>query len=186
MKGFIILILLFSCSRSQTEKSDQAINKLNTDFYSLLEQLPKLKTPLTFRSDRQIKRDSLVDEKLVSKIQANYPSFNPYGKVYQTDEFIAVIGLGAADILTPVLAIYNKKGELIDSFSLYPTAGEDIGYHSINIVTLTANQEFYLSDSTVTRKIDKDGTKEIAGTDSVTLHKKRFQITVKGEIEEIR
>ena len=173
MRQIILLLLLFSCGRHQNDKSNLTTDKTNNDFYSLLEQLPNLKTPLTFRSNRQISRDNLINEELINRIHESDPSFNPYGRIYQTSDFIAVIGIGSADIATPVLATYDKNGKLIDSFFMYPTAGGDMGYYSTNIITLTENKELFLTDSVLTRKINKEGTDEIPGTDSLSATTKK-------------
>ena len=91
-----------------------------------------------------------------------------------------------ADIATPVLTTYDKMGKEIDSFFMYPTAGGDMGYYSTNVITLKENKELFLTDSVLTRKINKEGTDEIPGTDSLSVTKKTFRVNDKGEIEEIR
>jgi len=115
MRPLIILLLISSCGR-QTGKLDNTTLTDNKDagLYSLLDKLPKLKTPLTFNSGRQIIIDSLLggDNELIKKIRTIDPGFNPYAKIYQTDDFIAVITISAADILMPVLATFDKKGQL--------------------------------------------------------------------------
>jgi hypothetical protein len=141
---------------------------------------------LTFRSNSQIGGDNLINEELVNRIHETDPSFNPYGRIYQTSDFFAVIGIGSADIATPVLATYDKNGKLIDSFFMYPTAGGDMGYYSTNIITLTENKELILTDSVLTRKINKEGTDEIPGTDSLSVTTKKFRVNDRGRIEELR
>ena len=189
MRQLIIILLLFSCGR-QADTSDQSTlnDKPDNELYSLLEKLPKLRTPLTFRSDKQFTSDSSLtrNDELIEKIQMIDPAFNPYGKIYQTNGFIAVIAIGAADIVLPILVTYDKKGNIIDSFNMYPDAGGDMGYYSTNIVTLTETKEVFLTDSAVTRKINAEGTDEIPGTDSLSITRKRFRLNDNGKIEEIR
>jgi hypothetical protein len=69
---------------------------------------------------------------------------------------------------------------------MYPSAGGDMGYYSTNIITLTENRELFLTDSTLTRKINKEGDNEIPGTDSLSVTIKKFRVTDEGEIKEIR
>ena len=88
MKRLIILLLLFSCGR-QADKSDNVAltdNKDN-DLYTLLDQLPILKTPLTFNSDGRIVGGKEVSDELTSKISAIVPGSNVLGKIYQTKDF---------------------------------------------------------------------------------------------------
>jgi hypothetical protein len=187
MKRLIILLLLFSCGR-QADKSDNAAltdNKDN-DLYALLDQLPILKTPLTFNSDGRLVGGKEVSDELRSKISAIVPGSNVLGKIYQTKDFIAIIDVAPADIATPVLTTYDKRGKEIDSFFMYPSAGGDMGYYSTNIISLTDNRELFLTDSTLTRKINKEGDNEIPGTDSLSVTIKKFRVTDKGEIKEIR
>jgi hypothetical protein len=189
MKELIIIFLLFSCGR-QADRSDQSTlnDKPDNELYSLLEKLPNLRTPLTFRSDKQIISDGSLtrNDELIEKIRVIDPSFNPYGKIYQTNDFIAVIAIGAADIALPILVTFDKKGNIIDSFNMYPDAGADMGYYSTNMVTLTKSKEVFLTDSTVRRKINAEGTDEIPGTDSLSITRKHFRLNDKGKIEEIR
>ncbi len=189
MKRLIIVLLLFSCGR-QADKSGSAIltDSKNNDLYPLLDQLPILKTPLTFNSDGRIIRDSLMvrNDELTRKISDVIPGLNSIGKIYQTEDFIAIISVVPADIATPVLTTYDKKGKEIDSFFMYPTAGGDMGYYSTNVITLKKNREFFLTDSVLTRKINREGTDEIPGTDLLRVTKKKFRVTDRGKIEEIR
>jgi hypothetical protein len=148
-------------------------------------QLPAIKIPLTFRSDREFGSPKISDD-LRARLMASDDGFNPYGKFYQTDKFIAVIAIGSSDIVIPVLVTFDKKGKIIDSFNLYQTAGADIGYYSTNITLLTKDKEILIKDSTLTRKLNEEGSNEIPGSDSVTISQKRFRINVDGRIEEVR
>jgi hypothetical protein len=187
MRRLIILLLLFGCGQ-QTGKLDNTISvdQNESELYVLLDQLPTLKTPLTFNSDGQIAGGKDVSDELTSKISTIVPGLNVLGKIYQTKDFIAVIGVAPADIATPVLTTYDKGGKEIDSFFMYPTAGGDVGYYSTNIITLNDNRELFLTDSTLTRKINKEGDDKIPGTDSLSVTMKKFRVTDKGEIKEIR
>jgi hypothetical protein len=187
MRRFIILLLLFSCGQ-QTSKLDNTtpVDQHESELYILLDKLPTFETPLTFNSDGQIVGGKDISDELTSKISAIVPGSNVLGKIYQTKDFIAIIGVAPADIATPVLTTYDKGGKEIDSFFMYPTAGGDMGYYSTNIITLTDNRELVLTDSTLTRKINKEGDNEIPGTDSLSVTMKKFWVTDKGEIKEIR
>jgi hypothetical protein len=190
MRLLIILILVFGCGPRQTETLDSATltDNRNSDLYVLLNQLPVLKTPLTFNSNGQTTRVNLVvvNNDLTNRISEFLPDFHALGKIYQTDEFIAVISIVHADIATPVLTTYDKDGKEIDSFFFYPTAGGDMGYYSKNIITLNDNRVIVLTDSTLTRKINEEGSNEIPGTDSLSVTTKQFRLNDRGAIEETR
>ncbi|HEV8513958.1 MAG TPA: hypothetical protein VGQ59_11810, partial [Cyclobacteriaceae bacterium] len=182
---FIVLLLGCHGQRSDQSVKGELHDKSNSSFYELLEQLPAVKIPLTFRSDREFGSPKINDD-LRARLMASDEGFNPYGKVYQSDKFIAVIAIGAADIVMPVLVTFNKEGRIIDSFNLYQTAGGDIGYYSTNITRLTKDKEILMTDSAVTRKLNKEGTDEVPGSDSVTISQKKFRINANGGIEEMR
>lgn len=187
MRRFITLLLLCGCGQ-QTGKLDNttSVDQNESELYALLDQLPVLKIPLTFSSDEQMVGGQGVTDDLTSKISAIVPDLNVLGKIYQTKDFIAIISVVPSDIATPVLTTYDKLGKEIDSFLMYPTAGGDMGYYSTNIITLTNNRELILTDSTLTRRINEEGDGEIPGTDSLSVTKKKFWITERGEIKEIR
>jgi hypothetical protein len=190
MRLLTILIIAFGCGPRQTETLDSATltDNRNSDLYVLLNQLPVLKTPLTFNSNGQTTRVNLVvvNNDLTNRISEFLPDFHALGKIYQTDEFIAVISIVHADIATPVLTTYDKDGKEIDSFFFYPTAGGDMGYYSKNIITLNDNRVIVLTDSTLTRKINEEGSNEIPGTDSLSVTTKQFRLNDRGAIEETR
>jgi hypothetical protein len=190
MRLLTLIFILFSCRPSQPDKLDNVAltDNRNIDLYELLDQLPTLKTPLTFKSNGEITRVNLVvrNDELTNKISEILPDFHALGKIYQTKDFIAVISIVHADIATPVLTTYDKKGKEIDSFFLYPTAGGDMGYYSTNVITLNDNRVIILTDSTLTRKINEEGSNEIPGTDSLSVTTKQFRLNDRGAIEEIR
>jgi hypothetical protein len=46
--------------------------------------------------------------------------------------------------------------------------------------------ELFLTDSVLTRKINKEGTDEIPGTDSLSATTKKYRVNDRGKIEELR
>lgn len=190
MRQFVfILLIFFSCGRQQTDKLDNTtmISHKDTDLYALLDQLPILKTPLTFSSSNQIiKFDLVVNRNELSyRISETVPDLNVLGKIYQTEEFIAIIGLILEDNSTPVLRTFDKGGKEIDSFYMYPPSDGSQEYYSTNIVTLNENKEISSIDSVVDRRIYKERHGKTPREDSLSVTKKTFRVNDQGEIEKI-
>ncbi|MEQ8363693.1 MAG: hypothetical protein RH948_12545 [Cyclobacteriaceae bacterium] len=186
MSRLIILLLLFSCGQ-QADKLDSATmtDNKDSDLYGLLDQLPLLKTPLTFSSNNQTIKLSLGVKRneLTSKISRIITDFNVLGKVYQTEEFIAIVSVIREDNSTPVLTTYDKTGKEIDSFFMYPPNQD---YYSTNNITLNESKEISSIDSVLTRQKNKKRIGKISSADSLNVTKKIFRINDKGEIERIR
>lgn len=189
MSRLIILLLLFSCGQ-QADKLDSATmtDNKDSDLYALLDQLPLLKTPLTFSSNNQTIKLSLGVKRneLTSKISRIITDFNVLGKVYQTEEFIAIVSVIREDNSTPVLTTYDKTGKEIDSFFMYPPSDRGEDYYSTNVITLNENKEISSIDSVLTRQKNKKRIGKISSADSLNVTKKIFRINDKGEIEKIR
>jgi hypothetical protein len=186
MRKVLIIILLFGCEHRTKSVSDkESVQDSHAGkLYSLLMQLPELKVPLTFRSNKEIPGMEMSDS-LIHQIQSIEPRLNPYGKIYETEKYIAIIAIGASDVLIPVLVTVDKNGVVIDSFSMYQAVGGDIGYYPTNIVTLTKNKELFFTDSILHRKTNSDGSEEIPGTDSVAVNRKTFRVDDSGHIIEV-
>ncbi len=190
MKRLIILLLLFSCGQQQADRFDSAAmsDDRDSDLYALLDQLPLLKTPLTFSSNNQTIKLSLGVKRneLTSKISRIITDFNVLGKVYQTEDFIAIMSVIREDNSTPVLTTYDKTGKEIDSFFMYPPSDGNKDYYSTNVITLNENREISSIDSVLTIQKNKKRMGKLLSADSLNVTKKIFRINDKGEIEKIR
>ena len=106
MKQILFLgFLLLGCNSKQSSKEESFVNLIN--------QLPALETPLIFNSAEGINatnsKDSNVD--LKEKINTLVPGFNAYGKIYESENYTAIIQIVPADIAIPILLTYNKQGK---------------------------------------------------------------------------
>lgn len=179
MKPRIIgLILLLSCCVQR--------EKLNKDIAELREKLPKLETPLKFNSDRMMKLRSieLPDNGLIKKL-TDKSYFTLVGKVFETEDNITILGYIPDDIGTPILITYDNEGNELSSHAIYENAMGDIGHYTTNIVTILPNRLILFTDSTITRKINDQGTDEIPGTDSISVTHKKYRLTDKGLVESV-
>jgi hypothetical protein len=170
-----LIFLTYSCGQKQNE---------NADFLELRENLPQIETPITFdsNSDIALKSIDLPNNQILKGLKdRNY--FSVLGKVFETKDFITIVGYIPDDFGTPILVTLDKDGNQIDSFSLYKTVGFDMGYYRSNFVTINSDKTIVLIDSLLTLEINEDRTDEILGTDSLTVTKNKFRLTDKGTIE---
>ncbi len=171
--GFILFI---NCTRQIQDK--------NSDYIELRDKLPLIVTPIVFNSNGEIRMKvvDLPNNKILKELK-NKNSFSAFGKIFETKDFIVIIGYIPNDSGTPLLITIDKDGNELDSFVIYQTVGFDIGYYRSNFVTINADNTITLIDSLVTRKINVDRSEEILGTDSLTVTKSKFNLTDKGKIK---
>jgi hypothetical protein len=158
----------------------------NKDFVELRDKLPQIKTPITFNSDSNIdlKSVELPDNGLLKKLNdRNY--FAVFGKIFETESFIAIIGYIPDDTGTPILVTFDKEGNELGSHVVYETAMGYMGQYSSNYITISPNREIHFTDSTTILEINADGTDEIPGTDSLIVTIKKYRITDMGKIERL-
>lgn len=165
-------------------KSNEQHSSYNA-LINTIERLPKIQTPITFNSDNResIEKLATVDSELVTKIQELIPGFGILGQLFETEEFYVIVGIVPNDTGSPRIITINKKGEEIDSYIIWETAGGGMGSYSTNIVTILPDKTILFMDSTLTRNINEEGTDEIEGTDSISVTTKKYIITEKGEIK---
>ena len=92
------------------------------DFQSYTSKIETLSTPLTFQTtNAPNKTQNIIDEKLFAKYKHIYAD-KIYGKIYETETFLAILYLVNGDVTTPVLVTYDKKGSKVDSLNLFENA----------------------------------------------------------------
>ena len=169
------ILVLFSCT-GQTAS-------VNEDFVGL-RKLRTIETPISFNSNSSIGLGpaNAIDNKILKKLtEDNY--FSVFGKIFESDDFITIIGYIPNDTGTPFLVTFDRNGTEVSSYAAYETAMGDMGRYTSNFVTIYPDKTIHFTDSTVTRQINQEGTDEIPGTDSLTVTTRKYRLTDKGEIE---
>jgi len=173
--GFLIFI---SCNGQKTVE--------NKYFVELRNKLPTIATPITFNSDNDIdlKAIELADNEILKKLE-NRNYFSAFGKIFETENFITIVGHIPNDSGTPVLITIDKDGIEVSSHIIYETVMGDMGRYSSNFVTIDSDRIIHFTDSTLTRQINEEGDDEIPGTDSLTVTIRKYRITDSGKIEKL-
>lgn len=171
------LLLLLSCCGQQ---------KVSRDISELRDKLPQLQTPLSFNSDRMVKWKSieLPANGLISKLKERN-SFTLIGKVFETKSNVTILGYIPDDIGTPVLITYDNNGNELSTHVIFETAVSDMGHYTTNIVDINPDKRILFTAITTTREINKEGTDEISGTDSISATHKEYILNEKGIIERL-
>jgi hypothetical protein len=177
-------MILFICSLFLTFCSNPTY-KDNKEFNSFISSLKQIKTPLIFNSNKSYELPIYYpkENKFFLKLQEELAGFGVFGKLFETDSFIAILGNIATDTGTPVIITYNKKGVKIGAFNIYKTVMGDMGRYTWNYGLIQPDMKIVFIDSTLTRKINADGTNEIPGTDSLSVINKYFQINDDGTFQ---
>jgi hypothetical protein len=172
------LLILLGCGGQRPETKN--------DLVTLIGRLPTIQTPVTFDSDKSVSVGVKIDQHVIDSLQNKIPGYGILGKLFETDDFIAIVGIVPNDTGSPQILIFDRTGKEIDSYFAYGTAGGDMGFNSKNVVTINPNREILFIDSTWTMKINDEGTDIIEGTDSLTVTTEKFRITDGGKIEKVR
>lgn len=171
------LFILLGCNGQRLEHKSELIK--------LIDQLPTIKTPVTFHSDKS-PIGLKINQELLDSLRSKIPGYGILGKLFETGDFVAIVGIVPNDTGSPQVLIFDRAGKEIDSYLVYETAGGDMGFTSKNVVTIYPNREIVFIDSTWTMKLNEDGTDVIQGTDSFTVATERYRITDKGKFEKLR
>jgi hypothetical protein len=171
------LLLLIGCSGKQ--KHD------NKDVIELREKLPKIETPIKFNSDIRVKYKTveLEDNELIKKLAARNP-FSLFGKVFETENNITILGYTFDKIGTPVIITFGNDGNEISSHIIFENVMSDVGLHTSNIVTIRPDRQILFTDSTVTSMLVGEGINSTA-RDSVLVKHKKYLISENGSIEKL-
>jgi hypothetical protein len=172
------LVILLGCGVQRPETRN--------DLVALIGRLPTIQTPVTFDSDKPVSVGVKIDQDVIDSLQIKIPGYGILGKLFETDDFIAIVGIVPNDTGSPQILIFDTTGKEIDSYLAYGTAGADMGFNSKNVVTINPNREILFIDSTWTMKINDERTDIIEGTDSLSVTTEQFRITDAGTIEKIR
>jgi len=174
---FTVLLFLAGCG-GKREDENKDVAQLRT--------IPAYQLPARFDSNRKVKYKAieLQNNELIKELQTK-KYFTLLGKVFETKETVTILGYIADDYGTPTLITFDSQGKKISSHGLFENAVADMGRYTSNISTLLANKQILFTDSTITRKINAEGTDEIPGTDSLSVTRKKYRITDEGLVERV-
>lgn len=122
------------------------------DFQSYTSKIQTISTPVTFQTmNPPSKTLSITDEKLFAKYKHIYAD-HIYGKIYESEMFLAILYLVNGDVTTPVIVTYDKIGNKIDSLNLFANAS-GLGENRETFVSTTLGADMTITeiDSTLIR-----------------------------------
>lgn len=161
---FLFCIMIFSCgdnrSESEPKENEFSAKKLNkaTRFKKYISKFKLLKFPFEVNTDcyspeesDYCKFDKINDSQFIFEPEINIA----IGLLPDTSNFYAVIYATPTVCYLPILAIYSKKGKLIDKESIGNGCGSDCGYtcsdkliiNSLSNITIKNVIEMYECDS---------------------------------------
>jgi|WetSurMetagenome_2_1015567.scaffolds.fasta_scaffold526829_1 hypothetical protein len=180
----LIFSLTLSCGHNS--KGDKS------QFQSFVKKLNKIETPISFNSnyDYQMKVqylndnqsfDNIQKDPFYEKIQNEYSGFGIIGVLFETKAFVAILGNIPTDTGTPLILTFDKRGNKIDAHSVYENVMGDMGIYISNFESILPDMKIMFVDSTITRKINEDGSDEVPGTDSLSVKIKKYKIDSTGK-----
>lgn len=107
----------------------------------------------------------------------------PIGVLYKTDSYVVTMETSVGeDGQVPYLNSYDKKGNKIDSLAPYKKTGFDMGYESVEYLTVNADKTIRVIDSTKRWKLNKEKTDIIKNTMKLSVDTTVFAVTKEGKI----
>ncbi len=161
---FSILFVFFAC---QSPKDTTA------DFEKYINQMPEVKSPITFKSTGISNYPDLkgVDKQLLNTFKAPFNDAGIlYGKVFTTADYHAIIYILPGDSEAPCIATYTKGGSKIDSLICFNKASSDVDFDCMETATITPDHKILLTDSTTSYKVDDGNRIENSGKLKVTAN----------------
>jgi len=76
---------------------------------------------------------------------------------------------------------FNRIGKKIDTHPVYENVMGDMGIYVQNSETIYPDMQIVFVDSTITRKINEDGSNENPGSDSLSVKIKKYKIDSNGK-----
>ena len=172
----MLLFLLIACC--QCDNSHQ--NAKGKNFNDYISHLKEIDLPFVYSSSNlgiQSKIPNLNENEL-----SKYKFWNKetIGKLIQTKDFTIIVERRIGDYLTPTFITYDKNGNQIESFVPYKKTGNDMGYNSIEHVTVDKTMTVTVIDSTTLWKLNSEKTNIIRGSDSLTVGKTIYHLNNNG------
>ena len=159
----------------------------NRALEDLRTKLTVIDLPLVLSSSRDTNARLVqtFDNEILKRLYEKGGHFSAVGVIFESDDFISILGYHPSDISTPVLVTLDREGNEIETINLFGSVGQDIGYYESNHVTINSDRTITVIDSLLTRKVNEDRSDEIPGTDSLTVTVNKFRINEKGKSEKM-
>jgi len=189
----IFTLILLGCSQADKNKSETENLSLNSEsetelprvkdqFQFFLDQFPKVELPLKIKGcEVDFENLTELNEENTSAYVQDYSY--AFGQIQTNGNYVAVIILGVADCLLPVITTYKPTGEKIDSKTIaIGYCGSGPCFECEEFMTLKKDFTLYTADTMKTFECDDDYN-PIPGTESIEIIYKKGRLTVDGKIE---
>ncbi len=188
----ILTLILLSCSQtdkneSETEKS-KGKSESHTDlpqekkFEFFLKQFPKVELPLKIKGcEADFENLTELNEENTGGYVQDYSY--AVGQIQTNGNYVAVITLGVADCLLPIITTYKPTGEKIDSKTIaIGYCGSGPCFECEEFMTLKKDYTLFTIDTMKIFDCDDDYN-PIPGTESIEIIYKEGRLRVDGKIE---
>ncbi len=96
------LFILLGCGGQRLERKSELIK--------LIDQLPTIKTSITFHSDKS-PIGLKINQDVIDSLRNKIPGYGILGKLFETDDFVAIVGIVPNDTGSPQVLIFDKIGK---------------------------------------------------------------------------
>ncbi|GAB2525992.1 hypothetical protein [Rufibacter soli] len=190
--GLLLSLLLFSCTRDNTAQyeANPVVEQVVVEapspvsFASFSAKLPVL--PLPFKAGCSYAY--VVGPRADTTVASTYlkPDEQPYRRLSVNKNVTALLVLFPTDEILPRLRTYSKEGIILDEQDLkFATCGEEPGFSHREQFTIQKDFTIEHIDSTARWQSDAQDN-ELPGTRKLTVTRKKFKITPKGDIQEVK
>jgi hypothetical protein len=155
--GILTILILTSCGQA-------------SDFEDYLRQVDKIETPVTFNSEKYpgTTKYQTYKKELFNKFK-KHGSIELQGLMYGEKEFVGLIFNMIGDINLPFLVTYDKKGNKVDSLTLFPNAIYSLNKETVDEATFYSDKRIQIISKTKTWDLNETNDEIITGTEKLAI-----------------
>lgn len=191
--ALVLILFLLSCSQSvdsitndervdTSKKWEPKLPTTNRRFQWFLAEIPEVTLPIKIKGcEVDYTEFPLFNEENPSPYIDGYAYV--VGQFETNGEYVAVITLGAADCMLPIITTYNSHGETIDRKTIaIGYCGSGPCFECEEFMTLKEDFSLYTADTLTTTDCDDD-YHPIPGTERIEVIYQEGRLTSTGRIE---
>jgi hypothetical protein len=165
----LTLILLCACSHQQSSTVSEIGAILHTQLDSFISQFPARSLPLSIRACDLTIYPALKHAEGNLAHKDKFDEALAYGRIKSNGTYTAVITLGMADCLLPILTTLDKDGKQIDQKMIaIGHCGSGPGFICTEVMTMRADYSLYAADTISEWEINDSTGMILPGGEKVT------------------
>jgi hypothetical protein len=189
----LLTLTLCSCENRGSSATDYQEKAIETEqekaFREIVEGFPELKLPIEVDDSGRasLAYGSLLSDKAKSFVdefnRRNKSDVHFWGRVYPSDKFHYLIGSMPADVVIPIIYVFDKTGKTVDRESVVSEFGVGPEGYGKSAGLIRADKSFSEIDSLFYHTYIEESDSIVPGSGICTAAVSEFRIREDGQIE---